>query len=231
MGVKDDVLAQIHRLKGIETLKKHEKELRTKPITDKSVELAEQFITQAFKEKFKNESKELGLKTLDVNLEAIQGKKGETKFGIRLVSAESSAIKEIASEGEKRCIALAAFLSELFQASHQSALVFDDPVSSLDIWHREKIAARLVKEASERQVIVFTHDVLFLNELLAFSEMTDIREPLVLTLGWNNNAPGHYTSGLPWDLKKPNECLSALDASEDLHAACNSAFLYLDLVW
>lgn len=39
------------------------------------------------------------------------GKKGETKFGLRLVSAGNSKVADIASEGEQRCIALAAFLS------------------------------------------------------------------------------------------------------------------------
>ena len=153
-----------------------------------------------------------------MTIEPIQGKKGETKFGLRLVSAGNSKVADIASEGEQRCIALAAFLSELSQASHQSALVFDDPVSSLDHWHRERIADRLVVEAKHRQVIVFTHDVVFLNDLLAFSERAAI-VPNVLTLEWNDGAPGRYVEGLPWDSKKPLECLTELEKTQKVIAS------------
>ncbi|NOT18093.1 MAG: AAA family ATPase [Sulfuriferula sp.] len=217
-GIKDDILAQLERLKAIAELEGCEKNLKTAPITAKSTELTQQFVTKAFQERFKDELKALGLKTLDVELESVQGKKAETKFGLRLVSAGSSKVMDIASEGEQRCIALAAFLSELSQASHQSALVFDDPVSSLDHWHRERIADRLVVEAKQRQVIVFTHDVVFLNDLLAFAEKT-MMTPNVLTLEWNDGAPGRYVEGLPWDSKKPLDCLTELEKSQAIISA------------
>lgn len=213
-GVKADVLEQLERFKAIAELETCEKDVRTSSITAKSTELTQQFVTDAFQKRFKDELKKLGLKTLDVVLEPVQGKKGETKFGLRLVAASSTKVIDVASEGEQRCIALAAFLSELSQASHQSALVFDDPVSSLDHWHREKIASRLVAEAEQRQVIVFTHDVVFLNDLVAFAEKAAML-PHVLTLEWNNGAPGKYIQGLPWDSKKPLECLTELESNQE----------------
>lgn len=69
------------------------------------------------------------------------------------------------SEGEHRCVALAAFMAELATAENKSGIVFDDPVSSLDHMHRNAVAKRLVTEAAHRQVIVFTHDLAFLFEL------------------------------------------------------------------
>ena len=66
------------------------------------------------------------------------------------------------SEGEQRCLSIAAFFAELSTADDPSGIVFDDPVSSLDYKWREGVARRLVKEAKTRQVIVFTHDVVFL---------------------------------------------------------------------
>src|SRR3546814_7865490 len=63
------------------------------------------------------------------------------------------------------CVALAAFLTELATAQHKSALVFDDPVTSLDHRWREKVADRLVEESATRQIIVFTHDMVFVNDL------------------------------------------------------------------
>ncbi|MGA4814767.1 hypothetical protein ACPA9J_02630 [Pseudomonas aeruginosa] len=44
-------------------------------------------------------------------------------------------------------------------------VVFDDPVTSMDHVRKEAIAQRLVDEAAKRQVIVFTHDILFTNYL------------------------------------------------------------------
>jgi hypothetical protein len=48
--------------------------------------------------------------------------------------------------------------------------VFDDPVSSLDYKWRDGVPRRLVQEAKARQVIVFTHDVVFLLLLKQFAE-------------------------------------------------------------
>ena len=36
--------------------------------------------------------------------------------------------------------------------------------------HRERIAKRLVAESATRQVIVFTHDLVFLNDMIAYLE-------------------------------------------------------------
>ena len=70
---------------------------------------------------------------------------------------------------------MAAFLTELSTAPSQSAIIFDDPVSSLDHIWRERIARRLVSEAKTRQVIVFTHDLLFLRLLLDESEKQGVK--------------------------------------------------------
>lgn len=212
-GVTADVLAQIERYKVVARLESCQKDTSTTMLTTRSTELTKQFVTEAFRDRFSSELKALGLRTLDVTLEPIQGKKGETKFGLRLTSTSGHKVVDIASEGEQRCIALAAFMAELSQASHQSSLVFDDPVSSLDHWHREKIATRLVEASKNRQVIVFTHDVVFLNGLLAFSEEAAIT-PHVLSLEWNDGVPGKYVHGLPWDSKKPSDCLKELEQNQ-----------------
>ena len=74
------------------------------------------------------------------------------------------------SEGEQRCLSIAAFFAELSTADDLSGIVFDDPVSSLDYQWRQGVARRLVLEANTRQVIVFTHDVVFLLLLKQFAE-------------------------------------------------------------
>jgi ABC-type nitrate/sulfonate/bicarbonate transport system ATPase subunit len=60
---------------------------------------------------------------------------------------------------------LAAFITELATARHESSLVFDNPVTSLDHVWRRKVTKRLVEEASVRQIIVFTHDLVSVNDL------------------------------------------------------------------
>jgi len=212
-GIRADVLKQIERYRLVAELEDCKRDLNTTAITAESSALTETFVTQAYTQRFKQETEKLGLTTLEAVMEATQGKKGVTRFGLRLVNAPNGKVAEIASEGEHRCVALAAFLAELSLASHQSALVFDDPVSSLDQWHREKIAERLVEELRTRQVIVFTHEVIFLNDLLSHATAAS-QTPYVLTLEWCNKAPGKHTQGLPWDIKKPLDCLDVLDKDQ-----------------
>ncbi len=59
---------------------------------------------------------------------------------------------------------------------HAPAIVFDDPVSSLDHLHRDKVAARLAEAGQTRQVIVFTHDMAFLLLLDEACRTTKDRE-------------------------------------------------------
>jgi len=217
-GVQSDVLKQIERYKIVGELEECKKDLNTAAITTKSSELTKTFVTTAYKQRFQEEAKNLGLTTLDVVIEATQGKKGVTQFGLRLEKAANGKVAEIASEGERRCVALGAFLAELSQASHQSALVFDDPVSSLDHWHRQRIAERLIEEAKSRQVIVFTHEVMFLNDLFDNAKNAS-QTPHVLTIEWGNDAPGKHMDGLPWDHKKPFACLEVLDKDQAAIAA------------
>lgn len=217
-GVQADVLKQIERYKIVGEFEECKKDFNTTAITTKNSDLTEVFVTTAYKQRFQDETKKLGLATLEVVMEAIQGKKGVTQFGLRLAKAADGKVAEIASEGEHRCMALAAFLAELSQASHQSALVFDDPVSSLDHWHRQKIAERVVEEAKNRQIIVFTHEVMFLNDMLLYGDKAN-QTPHVMTVEWSNGAPGRHMDGLPWDIKKPIACLDVLDRDQAAIAA------------
>lgn len=55
------------------------------------------------------------------------------------------------------------FFAELAVSENESAVIFDDPVCSLDHLNRKKIADLLREEAKNRQVIIFTHDPIFLS--------------------------------------------------------------------
>src|SRR5690606_25994141 len=90
---------------------------------------------------------------------------GVPRFKVALTRKPTASVGQVLSEGEHRCVALAAFMAELATTENKSGIVFDDPVSSLDHMHREAVAKRLIAEAANRQVIVFTHDLAFLFEL------------------------------------------------------------------
>jgi energy-coupling factor transporter ATP-binding protein EcfA2 len=76
----------------------------------------------------------------------------------------------ILSEGEQKVIALADFISEMQLSEVNRGIIFDDPVNSLDDRRKNDIAIRLVKESTRKQVIVFTHDLIFVSNLITFSE-------------------------------------------------------------
>ena len=79
-------------------------------------------------------------------------------------AAAGAKLEDILSEGEQRAIAIGSFLARAL-AGHSGEIVFDDPVSSLDHQRKGTIAKRLAEEAKSRQVIVFTHDIVFLSML------------------------------------------------------------------
>ncbi|MFA6045511.1 MAG: AAA family ATPase [Phycisphaerales bacterium] len=208
-GKRDEVKAQIARHAHAAKLKKCQDDCTTNAITIKSGELHETHVTEKFCKAFEEELAALGMKTLPVKLDAAKGAKGERRFGVKLNGTASAKVGDIASEGEHRCIALAAFMAELSQASHKSALVFDDPVSSLDHKRREEIAKRLVREAEIRQVIVFTHDLAFLCDL---EDATSGGRKAIHCqhIEWRAGKPGSVASGLIWDAMSTDQQLKDL---------------------
>lgn len=108
------------------------------------------------------------------------------------------------------------FLTELATAGHTSCLVFDDPVSSLDHRWRRKVAERLIEEAGIRQIIVFTHDLVFLNDLQTLSRQRSI--PIKeISLTQTIAGAGVVHEGLPWAGQKIPERLDNLE--KDARAA------------
>lgn len=162
-------------------------------------------------QRFANPSRgSLNITTISAKIEKIGARKGELAFGLRLNSTTQCKVTEVASEGEQRAIAIAAFFAELQISPHKSAVVIDDPVSSLDYHRRKHVAKRLVEEAIQRQVIVFTHDSMFLIELMyeAVSKSIPIHRR---HLTWENDQPGKCQDDFPWEAKKHKEQLSSLE--------------------
>jgi ABC-type ATPase involved in cell division len=91
---------------------------------------------------------------------------GQSLFGVAVKAAKATSNSKVLSEGEQRALALACFLGEVGIDAVKHGLIIDDPVSSLDHTRIRRVAERLVAEAKEgRQVIIFTHNILFFNEV------------------------------------------------------------------
>jgi hypothetical protein len=75
----------------------------------------------------------------------------------------------ILSEGEQKVIALADFIAESNITTINKGIVFDDPVTSLDEERKNTIAKRLVDLSTQKQVIIFTHDLVFVSSLINFA--------------------------------------------------------------
>lgn len=174
--VKDDVLAQIERLKAIEAIEKASKDTATNKITTQSARIAQALITNRLRGRFAIEVDKLGVAGLAIELQQAKTTAGVPFFQVRLINKPSEPVGKVLSEGEHRCVALAAFLAELSTIDAQSAIVFDDPVSSLDHLHRDRVATRLAEAGQTRQVIVFTHDMAFLLLLDEACRATKDRE-------------------------------------------------------
>ena len=160
--VNADVLAQIERLKAIEAIEEASKDTATNKITTQSARIAQALVTNRLRGRFAIEVDKLGVAGLAIELQQAKTTAGVPFFQVRLINKPNEPVGKVFSEGEHRCVALAAFRAELSTIDAQSAIVFDDPVSSLDHLHRDRVAARLAESGQTRQVIVFTHDMAFL---------------------------------------------------------------------
>jgi wobble nucleotide-excising tRNase len=144
-----------------EMLKECIRDTDTSAISLKAGSITEKVVTEALRELFAEKTVRLGIRNVNVALSPAGTRHGSKRYQMQLVDAPGAELESIVSEGEHRCLAIAGFLTELATSPLKSALVFDDPVSSLDHLHRGSLAKRLAEEALVRQVIVFTHDLVF----------------------------------------------------------------------
>lgn len=133
----------------------------TTGISQKGTELLKEHVTSTFESALTDERKALGIQGIPLRLSS-RSPKGAPSHQLKLDQTTFAGnTSAILSDGEHRALALAAFLAEQQMTSDSAPIVVDDPVSSLDHERRLRVAQRLVEEAKKRQVIVFTHDLLF----------------------------------------------------------------------
>ena len=204
-----DIKAEIERRKDIETITKAMKDTAKRSVTTKNKELSDKLVTNALRGRFAREIEKLKLSRMPVELRKIKDANAVSYFQVCLVEKPDEPVGEIFSEGEHRCVALAAFLAELVTLKQYSAIVFDDPMSSLDHIHRKAVAARLIEEAEHRQVIVFTHDLTFLFELRREAEAKG-RPVQYQTVARKQSRPGFVEGELPMKAKNAQQLANSL---------------------
>lgn len=207
----ESVVAEIDRLKRIAVFEQCLGDVATTGITKKSTELTKRAVTEKLQDRFGEELKRLEFKHVEVEIQAAGGSHGSLFHRIVFKRAPNVSVPAVLSEGESRALSLAAFLTELSTASDPSAIIFDDPVSSLDHVWRERIGRRLVDEARSRQTIVFTHDLFFVHVLTDASEIAGVScDHQYVRRGQQGS--GYCSADLPWFAMKVKDRIGRLKA-------------------
>ncbi|WP_181315461.1 AAA family ATPase [Photobacterium leiognathi] len=149
------------RVKDIAQLNDFIKLINTRELSNKAGAVAEKVITEAFVYRFNKELESLNAGHLLVELCKSRVSEGKVLHKLRLKNAGKHPIETVLSEGERRIVALAAFIADVLDKPQNAPFIFDDPISSLDHEYEIAVANRLTELAKNRQVIVFTHRLSF----------------------------------------------------------------------
>jgi ABC-type hemin transport system ATPase subunit len=201
------------RVKDLEleaALKKCLEATNTAPITRKAGELSESYLTPRVQELFNGEIIALRLTHLNPAVARRPDKRG-AHYKTDLGPTIKCRCSEILSEGEHRALALASFLAEVKAVSDQGTIVVDDPVSSLDNERSQLVALRLAQEAQRRQVIVFTHSLVFLHHLAVATEKYSVDMECRGIYRSDRRAGMLDPGGEPWQGKSLKRRLGIMD--------------------
>ncbi len=147
--------------------------LNTQRVNLKLRELQEVAITERLRKAIEDEVRQLDPVASQIEIVG-KASKGETVIRLKFKDPCGAKISNVLSDGEQRALSLAFFLAEVAVSDERSAVILDDPISSLDHSRRAYIAERLVEESRRRQVVVFTHDMAFIHLLQEAAEVAEI---------------------------------------------------------
>lgn len=156
---KEAIEGELKRQKQFAELNLQKGLANSRNISLQAGKISEKAITEAYIDRFNSELIELGAKRIQVELVKTRIERGRTMHKIKLkdVEQQNDSSTAVLSDGERRIVALAAFLADVVGRPDPTPFIFDDPISSLDHDFEWEVAMRLAKLASERQVIVLTH--------------------------------------------------------------------------
>lgn len=169
----------------------------TTGITKRANDLVDAHLSSAVVARFESEREGLDIQHLKVGLTRKSGQL-KAEFQTDPQTKLTKLTSQILSEGEQRALALAGFLTEVALTDGSGPIIVDDPVSSLDRDRSGRVAKRIAQEATQRQVVVFTHDIVFFNELCRAADAVGI-EPVTIALFSDQDAAGKVDqTGMVW---------------------------------
>lgn len=201
-NLRSTITGEIVRRKHREKLEAAKTTAATGPITKKILELSEESITEVVRDTFTREADRLRLER--VTIARTRADKGALLHLPKLVGARQNAkLPRVFSEGERTALGIAAFFTEAHLDGSKSALILDDPVTSLDHIRRGLVASRLAELAQSRQVIIFTHDVSFVADMKreATGRGVAVAERSVTRSRADARKPGACSTKHPWKAK------------------------------
>ncbi len=211
---EQQVVDYIQHLKHLQLLRTKQREAATTPITQHINKLARTYVTEAISEHFVTKARELRL--FQVALSDPKGKKGSLfqQPTLRSTDGDTPTSKastvSVLSEGEQTAAGLAGFLTEVYFDNSRSCVIFDDPMSSLDHQRRASVAQNIVNLAENRQVIVFTHDLVFLSDVIKRANFCEIPICERSVERDAQDRPGRIINEFPWKAKRVTERIEEL---------------------
>jgi AAA domain len=195
--LKDILKAEVARLMYSALLDRVRTDCDTTWITRKGGEAAQAVVTAKLRSDFAGNLSRLGFAAAPVEVRLGVGTVGQHPYRVALIAREDVPASDVLSEGEKTCVALAGFLAELETTNNASGIILDDPVSSLDHHYRLRVARLLVETAKHRQVVILTHDIVFLLMLTKYARaaMIPLTERSLVRGGPRH---GLLVEGPPW---------------------------------
>jgi hypothetical protein len=225
----DDLETVLARLKDLEMagkLAKCRELLSTKAVSVQITTLRRDLVTTDLEKRIMEEIKTFDLLHLPFRV-TDRSDGGKSNFKVVLDTPVGVANDKVLSEGEQRALALACFLGELGGDTVKHGVVIDDPVSSLDHIRIRRVAQRVVDEAAKgKQIIIFTHNLLFYNEVSDAAARAQPQIPVAKRIVTKSAEAGFgiiANDDEPWiaqavkdRLKRLHETLKAMETRTDV---------------
>jgi energy-coupling factor transporter ATP-binding protein EcfA2 len=209
------VLARLTDLETLQGLKACAVQVSTRAVSLQISKLRARLVTESLQRRIQAEIANLDLAHIPFKV-TNASQQGKSWFGVGLSGATKAINREVLSEGEQRALALACFLAEMGDDGDRYGLIVDDPVSSLDQRRIRLVAERLAREAAKgRQVVIFTHNLVFFNEVVAAATRQGEAAPLMKMVVRKTQAQGFGVveeDSEPWIALDVTRRLTALEA-------------------
>lgn len=209
----DDVVARRDDLAKRHCLQRCKANVETGPISRFLTARRRELVTPELQRLIADEIASLDLTHIPLRV-AESTERGKNYFDVTLQTNQIAKKARVLSEGEQTALGLACFLAEVGRLPGNHAIIFDDPVSSLDHVRLRKVAERLVKEAaSGRQLIIFTHNLVFFQEVISAAAAANPQVPLLKNLvARSGSSFGLVTENEePWIARKVTDRIGSLE--------------------